>query len=499
MKTQIIQLEPHDDPISIKDKMDWSQSPRILLIVPEGERILTSRLDVVLLERHSAALGSQLALVTRDTALQFNAEQLGIPVFTSRQTAQISAWRKSRRAFRRKDLMNTAAAPRELDFSQRPAADNALLELPLWSRLVVFTIGVLSVFSVAGLLLPRAEIILPAADTVQSLNLPVRADSSINRVHVSGLIPAQELSTQITHQESIVTTGWTDIPDQTATGVIEFTNLTDSPLTVPQNTILSSGGENPISFRTRFPVLVPGERGATAAVEMESVEPGSQNNLPADSISEIFADFGPDLLVSNPEPTRGGSDLRIPAPTKQDRERLHDLVTGQLEEKALVQLKEAAGEEDFLLCNSPRLKETIQQEYSPENGMPGTTLNLIIQAEYSCFIVRDEDLRKFAEEFLRSRYRGSHLQPIDDTITITKTGSPVMLGRTSTPWEIRVSYSEKAQLDGRELARHVLGLSPEQAQSKAQQVFNLPAEPEIHLTPSWWFRLPAVPFRIEVK
>jgi len=461
--------------------------------------MLSSRLDLVLLERHSAALGSQLALVTKDTALQFHAEQLGIPVFTSRQTAQISAWRKSRRAFLRKDLTDTAAAPRELDLSQRPAADKAPLELPLWSRLIVFTIGVLSVFAVAGLLLPRAEIILPAADAVQSLNLPVRADSSINRVHVSGLIPAQELSTQVTHQKSLPTTGWTEIPDQTATGVIEFTNLTDSPITVPPNTILSSGGENPVSFRTRFSVQVPGEKGATAAVEIEAVEPGSQTNLPADAISEIFADFGPDLLVSNPEPTQGGSDVRIPAPTKQDRERLHDLVTVQLVEKALNQLKGAAGEKDFLLCNSPQLKETNQQEYSPENGMPGTTLNLIIQAEYSCFTVRDEDLRRFAEEFLRSRYRGSRLQPIDDSITITKTGSPVMLGRTSTPWEIRVSYSEKARLDGRELARQVLGLSPEQAQSKAQKVFNLPAEPEIHLTPSWWFRLPAVPFRIEVK
>jgi hypothetical protein len=35
MKTQIIQLESHDDIISIRDKMGWSQTSRILLVWPE--------------------------------------------------------------------------------------------------------------------------------------------------------------------------------------------------------------------------------------------------------------------------------------------------------------------------------------------------------------------------------------------------------------------------------------------------------------------------------
>ena len=73
MKTQIIQLEAHDDIVSTRDKMGWSQTSRIVLVWPNKGKILDRRLDLVLLQRHSMLLGAQLALVTQEEEILFHA------------------------------------------------------------------------------------------------------------------------------------------------------------------------------------------------------------------------------------------------------------------------------------------------------------------------------------------------------------------------------------------------------------------------------------------
>ena len=97
MKTQIILLEPHDDTISVKDKMEWSQTGRVVLVWPARAQLMDRRLDLVLLQRHSGFLGVQIALVTSDPEVRFNAGQLEIPVFRSVRKAQTGRWARKRR------------------------------------------------------------------------------------------------------------------------------------------------------------------------------------------------------------------------------------------------------------------------------------------------------------------------------------------------------------------------------------------------------------------
>ena len=100
MKTQIVQLEPHDDYISIKDRMGWGQTTRVLLVWPLRGEILRRRLDLTLIKRHSIALGSQLALVTRDRDVRHQADQLDIPVYRSVREAEQSRWRRPRKVWK---------------------------------------------------------------------------------------------------------------------------------------------------------------------------------------------------------------------------------------------------------------------------------------------------------------------------------------------------------------------------------------------------------------
>src|SRR5512145_998780 len=97
MKTRIITLESHDDLISVRDRMSWAKTPRILLVWPKYEKVSLRQVDLKVLQRHAASLGAQLGLVSRIWRVRLDAEALHIPVFKSTGDAQRLAWPKPRR------------------------------------------------------------------------------------------------------------------------------------------------------------------------------------------------------------------------------------------------------------------------------------------------------------------------------------------------------------------------------------------------------------------
>src|SRR5512138_3423350 len=97
MKTQIITLESHDDLISVRDRLSWAKTPRILLVWPKYEKVTLRQVDLKVVQRHATSLGAQLGLVTRRRRVREDAESLGIPVLESTGQAQKVTWPKPRR------------------------------------------------------------------------------------------------------------------------------------------------------------------------------------------------------------------------------------------------------------------------------------------------------------------------------------------------------------------------------------------------------------------
>lgn len=92
MKTQVIQVENDDDYISVRDKMNWSQTRRILLVFPASGTNLIKHLDLTLIKRHASSLGAQIALVTVNPKIKLFARQVGISVYDDLILAQESEW-----------------------------------------------------------------------------------------------------------------------------------------------------------------------------------------------------------------------------------------------------------------------------------------------------------------------------------------------------------------------------------------------------------------------
>ncbi len=82
MKTLTLHLESHDDVASTIDKISWGKARRFVLVWPKHNRLMRSRLDLVLIQRHCTRLGAQLGIITQDADVEEDAKQLGIPVFS---------------------------------------------------------------------------------------------------------------------------------------------------------------------------------------------------------------------------------------------------------------------------------------------------------------------------------------------------------------------------------------------------------------------------------
>ena len=103
---QIIYLEPTDDIISIRDRVDMAEAKRVLLVVPPYSNVLTRRVDLQVVQRRAAQAGIDVALVTEDGVIRSQARELGLPVFDS-----IAAGKRTKalaRAARRRRTGSTA-------------------------------------------------------------------------------------------------------------------------------------------------------------------------------------------------------------------------------------------------------------------------------------------------------------------------------------------------------------------------------------------------------
>ena len=84
------------------------------------------------------------------------------------------------------------------------------------------------------------------------------------------------------------------------------------------------------------------------------------------------------------------------------------------------------------------------------------------------------------------------------SISVNPYSDPTLNNEPTAEWDIQINWIEGRDLDEAKIIQLVLGKSIMEAQILLQEELNLSQQPRISLQPSWWFRLPALPFRINV-
>lgn len=497
MKTQIIALESHDDLVSVRDRMSWAKSRRMLLVWPRFENVGLRPVDLRMLQQHARFLGAELGLVTRRGDIRREAEGFGIPVFRSPAEAQRRAWPSVPIPARRRRIQGSAGAESLRAMRDEVRAKAGGRKTGVAVRFGSFAIGVLAVLALAALFVPRATIILTPISQEQEITLPVRAGPGFQEVAISGSVPAHVISVTVNGSQSAQVTSTGTVPQDKALGMAEFKNLTQSVLVIPLGTVVYSVTPSSARFATQSEARLPGNVDATVDVPIEAVEAGAGGNMPANSIQAVEGALATSVAVTNPEPTLGGSDRRTTVPSADDRNAIRRQLVANLQSQAADKLRTLIGANDLILPNTLEAGQVQEEAYDPAAGDPGTSINLSMSMEFQAQYVQAGDLTKLAQAALAASAPTGYA-PAPDSLAFSLGDAPAVDASGTSQFDLQVRCKLVHVLDLDQAAVLVRGVPPSLAGALLRSRFPLDRPPEVRLSPAWWPWLPLIPFRITV-
>jgi hypothetical protein len=491
MKTQVIHLDPHDDLISIRDRMEWAKTPRILLVWPKRGRVGVRPLDLALLRRHAEGLGAEMGIVTRSGEIRAAAREQGISLFSTTSAAQKKKWlerspARIQRRFQRPDLR---ALQQDL-----PAAELFPAHGIPALRLSIFALGVLAVLVVMLIFVPSAEVRVSLPEQKQSLDISVSASPDVDKVQISGLVPVHSLTLVVDGKASALGTGKATLPDQAAAGECLMTNLTDKVVSVPAGTVLLAATTPPVAFVTDTPVDVPAKKAKkSVSVTVHAQKPGVTGNLAAGMINSFEGPLGLTLTVLNPTPTSGGSDTNLDVPTDQDRQSLKKRLLADLERDARNRFPSQLAKGDVLLPSTFALQNVLEETFAPPSD---AKISLAMRVEYRVNYAAFTDLQVLAGKVLDASLSAG-FTPLAGPVALQQVSRPSD-GQGLAHWQMRAERKIRPYVDSGQVISIVMGKTAGRAGSLLTDTYGLVQSPEIRISPFWWPWLPFIPIRIAV-
>ncbi|GAB4570228.1 MAG: hypothetical protein Kow0077_03920 [Anaerolineae bacterium] len=395
---EIIQLAPDDDVVSVRDRIEFAESHRILLVwPPNGERVLQRKLDLILLQRAVRRRAARLALVTLDKEVIQNARDLNISTFSSVEESRRMRWRRGRskvfvdRSDRPKGEL-AAGELREAATHVRMAPTRSQIRLRrLGQGLVLLTFFAAIVLTMV-LLVPYATVTITPDSEQREVSVRVIADPSASTVDLdNSIVPASILRVEIEETAAIETTGSQDVAPTLARGTVVFTNLTNQAATIPAGTTVNTSTGAIVRFRTLEPVNIAGEINAIAAVAIEALPQfaGPVGNVPAYAINFVDGPLSDILRVENPDPTSGGMVPQERIVAASDHERLTAAVRGAIQQRAFAELSAMLGEHQVIIPETIHIAETRPEwtAFSAAVGDEADSVSLTMRAAVEAVVV----------------------------------------------------------------------------------------------------------------
>ena len=495
MKTQVIYLEPQDELQTIQDKINWGKSERILLVYPTASPPLRRKIDLVRLERFSRKKGSQFAVVTNRQEISTFAKELGISVFPNRRVAQLADWNQPEIKSDALDIRFSSKKEK-----QKLKKLSAKTETSKWMknkfvRILIFLVGIFSIFSVFFVLFPSADIVLTPITRTQTLNIDITIDPNAKSYNLVGVIPADTMTITISGEKTRSSSGSLVIPNTYAVGSVVFTNLTDQEFVIPAGTIIRTDSTSSQNYLTTEDANMPADVGTSIEVKIKAENPGEIGNIDSEMLTQLEGKLSFKTSVINPESISGGMSVTNRAPSNFDFERLHNKLLKEMELLAKEAAKLQAPAQDILISEVILDYKIISEEYTPEQGQPGSELNLVIEASYDFMVVRGETLNSMLKQILDSQLG-------EQEIAQGNTFSIEINSGDSSNFDVLNVIVERqiySVPDNSQVIQMIRGKEYNEALSILTDQ-NLYSEDTIITTnPDWWPWLPYSPLRINIE
>jgi Baseplate J-like protein len=505
VREQIINLDPHDNYHSMRDKIGWSQADRILLVLPNRrrKRLFNRPLDLQLVQRHAAQLGAKLALVTDDPTLCDYADVLGIQVFDKVDDSHLQAWRSTLPAMPQRQTV-TPLTPEALE-DREPVF--TLPRIPwLQSRRFKLTVGALIFFSVVvivaymlALTLPGATITLTPHTQSLSAIIPIVADPDQSEIDpVTGLIPARTLSVVVSGSAEVATTGSVDEATQRSSGTVTFTNLTNLAVRIPAGTAVRTTSGTPVRFVTQQDVNLEARRGASGAALVVAEESGPPGNVSAGQINRIEGPLSVPAAVTNENGTGGGEVQQVASVTVEDRQRVRDALLADLKQQGYAQLLTQLNEGEFAPLESLQVSSVLDEAFDHFAGEKAERLKLDMRLEVGVTAASEAPAFVVGQAVLNEQL-GDTLATIPNTTLFSRDPATTTVdedGRIH--FNISAAAEASAIINPEDVRSVASWQLANEARSLIDSRFPLVRPPAIEVTPDWFPRLPWLTWRIDV-
>jgi len=509
MKTQIINLEPHDDIISARDKLRWANSQRVILVWPKGSKLLNRKLDIALLKRESNSQGAELAIVTNDPEVRYHALHLEIPVFRSIIQAQYDKWRVPRKyrsvnarkaadfQYLQEEKTALRANEAQLESAARLRPNKEKKQLHPLLRILFFTIGVFSVLAVTAVMIPSAKLTLTIKSETQKTSIPVIAAEKLNQESMHNPLPLQKIIVTVEGNGSTKSTGTTTVPLHPATGFIQFKNLTMRPVYIPEGTIVRTEPPTPVMFTVMEGGKLEAGTESTITLPIQAVKAGTAGNLSAGTITSIVGILNTKISATNPYPTRHGSNQIVPIAQTKDKILITQKLLSELKQQAMESFHEQINPNDLLLAPSIQIKEVVSKEFTPSDGTPSNSLQLHLKITYQGSYIAYQDIYNLTLGVLDDEIPDNYI-PLNNTVSIANSNITSSPDKSTYRWNINASRKIQPEVAESKIIESIRGRKLPEAVQILQETLPLEKTPQIKISPFWWPRIPVTPIRIQI-
>ncbi len=490
MKTSVIDIEIHDDLGTLKDKILWSQSNRILLVASPQTKLLQRKIDQILLKRHANRLGAQLALVTFHADAIEIANDLKIPVFNSIRKAQYENWHADQHL---KNDLFLRGSHKKLTRT-RGFRNHQTENLNPRLSYAIFFVGVTVPLILALCLVPRAIIKIPDDVQIQKevfqLSISPQSDGS------STILQPRILTETI--EESIISaaTGKITISDKAASGTVHFTNLTENATLVPKGTIVRTNDPLKTEFISTEDAFIAGGVGKSADCLVRAVIPGGSGNIASQTIHFVEGPLSTEINVINPQPMLGGTVIEINAVSQEDLTKSRSLLETKVEQSALNVFQEKITENYQLLTSTLSMQSEIES-ITPGLDQPADFFIYSLKGTFTIWSYSNEELTDLINTMMDLNLEEGFSA---DPKSIQFPYINQISNKTDKKVELRLETEREIHKDllSAILTLDLAGVSKSNAVSQIEKIMETKNATKVEIIPSWWPWMPLLPSRISI-
>lgn len=466
----------------------------MLLFFPSGYPLFQTDLALRLIQRYSITLGSQLAIVTRDSILRNVADDIGIPCFTSAPQAEKSLWKVQGT----QTLFRIPKGSEEIQKQKYSLPAIRLISNPSnFQKIITSALLFLLLVTLAIFFIPSAQIIMFPVSETQEITYKVSAGTEFLSVDISGKLPAIKLSQEVSATLTNNSTGSVNLPVSKASGYIEVINLSSQDIFIPAGSILMSDTVPQRRFTSIGKVDLKANSSNPVSVRIEATEPGVDWNMPG-GVTFFIEGYENLIQVQNSIAISGGKNQTLPSPGQGDYLNLQNKLTKQLLEGCEGELESPVKSGQVIIPDSIHLGGESKMVESPPVGQPSDTATLSITSECTAFVISEEDEFGLAKRILDQNLL-SGVIPLNSDISITPIGEFKGEGADRFSWIVNAKRSIIQIWNTEELISSILGKSSSDAREilTAGLPQNRPAI--ITINPSWWRFVPLLPTRVNFE